>query len=355
LLESLEKEPPKRWLLRSRLNVPTRRSFTRMATAVSLLANPCNSAFDQQHHQHQQQHHHQLQQHFFPPFGAQIPETLQHRYSSATPAAGGGRRSEGAGNQCFQLEALDFHLLSRTIEEEIEQMEYSGSSSSTFQYHQHDQQQPQQQNPGATRRPGQGQQDFEQIPSGYNLENEDTYSGSPNNFQDYQNNFVDSPPDSKEPWPVEYGKMHTAIASTSGGASDTANASTAVTAVAVATAAVAAAAVVSQQQQQQQTENGSFINTCILPSRKRRMEWMQEEDTDGSETKIANIDKERDARRKGKWPGSLRCMLGNQLFINCSIEQSQTLVKYPIIHFLGAAKCTYSYCSTNKFNVTLQC
>ncbi|KFB50447.1 hypothetical protein ZHAS_00018478 [Anopheles sinensis] len=84
------------------------------------------------------------------------------------------------------------------------------------------------------------------IPSGYNLDNEDTYSGSPNNFQDYQNNFVDSPPDSKESWPVD---------------------------------------------------------NCILPSRKRRMEWMspQQEDTDGSETKIANIEKERDARRKDCW------------------------------------------------------
>ncbi|XP_058125930.1 uncharacterized protein LOC131267162 isoform X2 [Anopheles coustani] len=300
-----------------------------MATAVSLLANLCNSAFDQQHH-HQQSH---QQQQFFSPFAAQGPETLQHRYTSA-PAAGGGRRSEGNGNPCFHLDALDFHLLSRTFEEEIEQMEYSGNSS-TYQYHQqHDQQQQQQQLSSATRRQRQGQQDFEQIPSGYNLDNEDTYSGSPNNFQDYQNNFVDSPPDSKEPWPVEYGKMHTAIASTSGAASETANASTAVTAVTVATAAVAAAAAVSQQQQQQQQQQdtGSFMSNCILPSRKRRMEWMspQQEDTDGSETKIANIEKERDTQRKGsmRWADDLDLDLTNELSNNGYISDS--LLNFPV-------------------------
>uniref|UniRef100_A0A182M214 Grh/CP2 DB domain-containing protein n=1 Tax=Anopheles culicifacies TaxID=139723 RepID=A0A182M214_9DIPT len=53
------------------------------------------------------------------------------------------------------------------------------------------------------------------ISPGYNLDNEDTYSESPNNFQDYQNNFVDSPPDSKEPWPIDYNKMHTTIATSS--------------------------------------------------------------------------------------------------------------------------------------------
>uniref|UniRef100_A0A182PHZ3 Uncharacterized protein n=1 Tax=Anopheles epiroticus TaxID=199890 RepID=A0A182PHZ3_9DIPT len=73
-------------------------------------------------------------------------------------------------------------------------MEYSGSPG-PYQYQQHDQQQ---QHHQATRQ-RQGQQDFEQISPGYNLDSEDTYSGSPNNFQDYQNNFVDSPPDSKEP------------------------------------------------------------------------------------------------------------------------------------------------------------
>uniref|UniRef100_A0A182WL00 Grh/CP2 DB domain-containing protein n=1 Tax=Anopheles minimus TaxID=112268 RepID=A0A182WL00_9DIPT len=262
-----------------------------MATVISLLSNLCNSPFDQQH----SHHHHHSPQLLFPPYG-QGPETLQQRYSGT--GAGGRNRSNEATHhhQQHQLDALDFHLLSRTLEEEFEQMEYSGSSGPyQYQQQQHDQQQHQQQ---PARR--QGQQDFEQISPGYNLDNEDTYSGSPNNFQDYQNNFVDSPPDSKEPWPIDYNKMHTTIASSSG-ANDTTNASTTVTAVAVATAAGTVAPVTSQQQQQQQQDNGGmYMNNAILPSRKRRMEWMspQEEDTDGTETKIANIDKERDARRK---------------------------------------------------------
>uniref|UniRef100_A0A182Y256 Uncharacterized protein n=1 Tax=Anopheles stephensi TaxID=30069 RepID=A0A182Y256_ANOST len=138
-----------------------------------------------------------------------------------------------------------------------------------------------------------------QISPGYNLDNEDTYSESPNNFQDYQNNFVDSPPDSKEPWPIDYNKMHTTIASSSG-ANDTTNASTTVAAVAVAAVAGAVVAAATSHQQQQQDNGGMYMSNAILPSRKRRMEWMspQEEDTDGTETKIANIDKERDARRK---------------------------------------------------------
>uniref|UniRef100_A0A182SE55 Uncharacterized protein n=1 Tax=Anopheles maculatus TaxID=74869 RepID=A0A182SE55_9DIPT len=267
-----------------------------MATVVSLLTNPCNSPFDQQHSHHL---HHHPQQLLFPPYG-QGPETFQQRYSGT--GAGGRTRNEATYHHHQQLDALDFHLLSRTLEEEVEQMEYSGSSG-PYQYHQHDQQQQQPQQQAARR---QGQQDFEQISPGYNLDNEDSYSGSPNNFQDYQNNFVDSPPDSKEPWPIDYNKMHTTIASSSG-ANDTTNASTTVTAVAVAnvaTGAVVAAAATShqqQQQQQQQDNGGMYMNNAILPSRKRRMEWMspQEEDTDGTETKIANIDKERDARRKG--------------------------------------------------------
>ncbi|XP_053676876.1 uncharacterized protein LOC128727042 [Anopheles nili] len=296
-----------------------------MATAVSLLANPCNSPFDQQV-QHQQQ-----QQHLFPPFG-QGQDTFPYRYNASAGVVS--RRNDVTYQQTtYQLDALDFHLLSRSLEEEIEQMEYSGSPS-PYQYHQHDQQQQQQhqhqqqQQQSAVRRPG--QQDFEQMPSGYNLDNEDTYSGSPNNFQDYQNNFVDSPPDSKEPWPVEYNKMHSAIASTSG-ANDTTSAPTSVTAVAVATAAAVVAAAASQQQQQQQ-DNGMYMNNALLPSRKRRMEWMspQEEDTDGSETKIANIDKERDARRKGsmRWADDLDLDLSNELSSNGYISDS--LLNFPV-------------------------
>uniref|UniRef100_A0A182MJ82 Uncharacterized protein n=1 Tax=Anopheles culicifacies TaxID=139723 RepID=A0A182MJ82_9DIPT len=148
---------------------------------------------------------------------------------------------------------------------------------------------------------GAGGRNRNEISPGYNLDNEDTYSESPNNFQDYQNNFVDSPPDSKEPWPIDYNKMHTTIA-TSSGANDTTNASTTVTAVATGTVAAVTSQQQQQQQQPQQDNGGMYMSNAILPSRKRRMEWMspQEEDTDGTETKIANIDKERDARRKGK-------------------------------------------------------
>lgn len=296
-----------------------------MATVISLLSNPCNSPFDQQH-----SHHHHPPQLLFPAYG-QGPETLQQRYSGT---GGGGRtRNEVTHHHQQQLDALDFHLLSRTLEEEFEQMEYSGSSGPYQYQQQHDQQQPPQQ---PARR--QGQQDFEQISPGYNLDNEDTYSGSPNNFQDYQNNFVDSPPDSKEPWPIDYNKMHTTIA-TSSGANDTTNASTTVTAVAVATGAAGAVAPVTSQQQQQQQQQpqqqdngGMYMNNAILPSRKRRMEWMspQEEDTDGTETKIANIDKERDARRKGsmRWADDLDLDLSNELSSNGYISDS--LLNFPV-------------------------
>uniref|UniRef100_A0A8W7PHN4 Grh/CP2 DB domain-containing protein n=1 Tax=Anopheles coluzzii TaxID=1518534 RepID=A0A8W7PHN4_ANOCL len=178
------------------------------------------------------------------------------------------------------------------------------------------------------------------ISPGYNLDSEDTYSGSPNNFQDYQNNFVDSPPDSKEPWPIDYNKMHTVIASSSG-ANDTTNASPTVTAVAVATVAGPTIAAVTslhhqqqqqQQQQPQQDNGGIFLNNAILPSRKRRVEWMspQEEDTDGTETKIANIDKERDARRKGsmRWADDLDLDLSNELSSNGYISDS--LLNFPV-------------------------
>ncbi|XP_050076141.1 uncharacterized protein LOC126563538 [Anopheles maculipalpis] len=285
-----------------------------MATVISLLTNPCNSPFEQQ-----QSHHLHPQQLLFPPYG-QGPETFQQRYGGA-----GGRNRNEATHHHGQLDALDFHLLSRTLEEEIEQMEYSGSSGP---YQQHQQQPPQQQ---AARR--QGQQDFEQISPGYNLDNEDTYSGSPNNFQDYQNNFVDSPPDSKEPWPIDYNKMHTTIA-TSSGANDTTSASTTVTPATVATVpgAVVAAATSHPQQQQQQDNGAMYMNNAILPSRKRRMEWMspQEEDTDGTETKIANIDKERDARRKGslRWADDLDLDLSNELSSNGYISDS--LLTFPV-------------------------
>ncbi|XP_049290518.1 uncharacterized protein LOC125767724 [Anopheles funestus] len=299
-----------------------------MATVISLLSNPCNSPFDQQHSHHH--HHHHPPQLLFPAYG-QGPETLQQRYSGT---GGGGRtRNDVTHHHQQQLDALDFHLLSRTLEEEFEQMEYSGSSGPYQYQQQHDQQQPPQQ---PARR--QGQQDFEQISPGYNLDNEDTYSGSPNNFQDYQNNFVDSPPDSKEPWPIDYNKMHTTIA-TSSGANDTTNASTTVTAVAVATGAAGAVAPVTSQQQQQQQQQpqqqdngGMYMNNAILPSRKRRMEWMspQEEDTDGTETKIANIDKERDARRKGsmRWADDLDLDLSNELSSNGYISDS--LLNFPV-------------------------
>ncbi|XP_053662128.1 uncharacterized protein LOC128711286 [Anopheles marshallii] len=288
-----------------------------MATVISLLA---NSPFDQQH-----SHHHHPPQLLFPPYG-QGPDTFQQRYSGTGGGVGHRNRNEVTHHQ-QQLDALDFHLLSRTLEEEFEQMEYSGSSGPYQYQQQHDQQQPQQQ-PGRR----QGQQDFEQISPGYNLDNEDTYSESPNNFQDYQNNFVDSPPDSKEPWPIDYNKMHTTIASSSG-ANDTTNASTTVTAVAVGTVAGAVAAVTSQQQQPQQQDNaGMYMSNAILPSRKRRMEWMspQEEDTDGTETKIANIDKERDARRKGsmRWADDLDLDLSNELSSNGYISDS--LLNFPV-------------------------
>ncbi|EAA03941.4 AGAP007065-PA [Anopheles gambiae str. PEST] len=280
-----------------------------MATVISLLANHCNSPFEQ-HHQQQQP---LLQCPVYEPG----PVTLQQRYSGTGGGGGGGGRNRSepaAAYQQQQLDALDFHLFSRTLEQEFEQMEYSGSPGPYQQYQQHDQQQQQQQQQASARR--QGQQDFEQISPGYNLDSEDTYSGSPNNFQDYQNNFVDSPPDSKEPWPIDYNKMHTVIASSSG-ANDTTNASPTVTSVAVATVAGPTIAAVTslhhqqqqQQQQPQQDNGGIFLNNAILPSRKRRVEWMspQEEDTDGTETKIANIDKERDARRKDYVRKRLKC------------------------------------------------
>ncbi|XP_061503047.1 uncharacterized protein LOC1270039 isoform X1 [Anopheles gambiae] len=296
-----------------------------MATVISLLANHCNSPFEQ-HHQQQQP---LLQCPVYEPG----PVTLQQRYSG-TGGGGGRNRSEPAATyQQQQLDALDFHLFSRTLEQEFEQMEYSGSPGPYQQYQQHDQQQQQ----ASARR--QGQQDFEQISPGYNLDSEDTYSGSPNNFQDYQNNFVDSPPDSKEPWPIDYNKMHTVIASSSG-ANDTTNASPTVTSVAVATVAGPTIAAVTslhhqqqqQQQQPQQDNGGIFLNNAILPSRKRRVEWMspQEEDTDGTETKIANIDKERDARRKGsmRWADDLDLDLSNELSSNGYISDS--LLNFPV-------------------------
>lgn len=105
--------------------------------------------------------------------------------------------------------------------------------------------------------------------------------------------------------------MHNiAVASTSGG-NETASSPTTNAVVAVAAAAAAVVAAASSQQDGGGT--GSYINSnATLPSRKRRMEWMspQEEDTDGSDIKIANIDKERDARRKGK------CRMVDELF-NC--------------------------------------
>ncbi|ETN66577.1 hypothetical protein AND_001627 [Anopheles darlingi] len=270
-----------------------------MATVVSLLANLHNSAFDQQQHPLQHQQHHP--KHCFSPYGESTPEALLHR------TVLGGRRTEPSAyysqQQPTTLEAIDFQLLCRSLEEEFEQMEFTGGSS-TYQYQQqqHEQQpapQQQQQSPQqsislANRR----QQDYEQINTSYNLDNEDSYSGSPNNFQDYQNNFVDSPPDSKESWPVDYNKMHnTAAASTSGGN----EAASSPTTNAVVVAAAAAAVVAAASSQQDGGGAGSYINNnAILPSRKRRMEWMspQEEDTDGSDIKIANIDKEREVRRK---------------------------------------------------------
>ena len=91
------------------------------------------------------------------------PVTLQQRYSGTGGGGGGGRnRSEpAAAYQQQQLDALDFHLFSRTLEQEFEQMEYSGSPGPYQQYQQHDQQQQQQQQQASARR--QGQQDFEQV------------------------------------------------------------------------------------------------------------------------------------------------------------------------------------------------
>lgn len=144
-----------------------------------------------------------------------------------------------------------------------------------------------------------------QISQNYNLDNDDNYSGSPNNFQDYRNNFVDSPPDSKEAWPVEYSKMQSGLVPASTNNSNnagpnnsngTSNANSAVAAVAAAAAAVAAA---------QQQDGGVPYSGVVMPTRKRRIEWMSahhqdQEENDSSEPKIASTDKERETRRKGK-------------------------------------------------------
>ncbi|XP_058054793.1 uncharacterized protein LOC131206302 [Anopheles bellator] len=325
-----------------------------MATAVSLLAKLHSSAFDQTQHHHHHKH--------FPPCGQPGPEVaVLHRTILGSRQRGDQhleqqlhvqqqhqQQQQQQLQQPNPLEALDFHLLCRSFEEEFEQMEFSGDAS-TYQYQQQQQQQQQQGSPQQLPavQPSRRQQDFEQITSGYNLDNEDTYSGSPNNFQEYQNNFVDSPPDSKESWSVDYNKMHTAITASTSASNDTTNSSATVTAVAVTTAAVAVATVAaSQQQQQQQQQNqqqqqqpqqqpdaaATYISNAILPSRKRRMEWLspQEEDTDGTDTKIANIDKERDARRKGsmRWADELDLDLSNELSSNGYISDS--LLNFPV-------------------------
>lgn len=204
---------------------------------------------------------------------------------------------------------------------EEEQMEYANSF---YQQQQQAQQQPQHSNHQ------QNQQDFEEISQNYNLDNDDNYSGSPNNFQDYRNNFVDSPPDSKEAWPVEYSKMQSGLvpASSNAAAAAAGNGNNAANSAVAAVAAAAAAVAAAQQQ------DGGVPYSVVMPTRKRRIEWMsahQEEENDSSEPKIANTDKERDGtRRKGamRWPEELDLDLSNELSGNGYISDS--LLNFPV-------------------------
>ncbi|XP_055602369.1 uncharacterized protein LOC129751103 isoform X2 [Uranotaenia lowii] len=262
--------------------------------AVSLLTSLCNSGLEQL---------------------CQTPEPLKfyYHYSDA------GQAVTDFGRRCLS-------------NDKEEQMEYGNSFYNNQQHHQQQQQTSQQliQHPPHQQS---NQQDFEEISQNYNLDNDDNYSESPNNFQDYRNNFVDSPPDSKEAWPVEYSKMSSGLGSGSGPANT--SATTAVAAVAAAAAAAAVAAQQHQQQQQQQHPQQQESNfSIVMPNRKRRLEWMsaqQDEDNEGSsEPKINSADKDRDIRRKGtmRWPEELDLDLSNELSSNGYISDS--LLNFPV-------------------------
>lgn len=256
--------------------------------AVSLLANLCNSSGLEQL--------------------CQTPEPLKFYYHSNS-------NSDHQHQHQQQQQQQINNLGVEPDEGDEEQMEYANS------FYQHQQQQQQ------------NQQDFEEISQNYNLDNDDNYSGSPNNFQDYRNNFVDSPPDSKEAWPVEYSKMQSGLVPASTNNSNnagpnnsngTSNANSAVAAVAAAAAAVAAA---------QQQDGGVPYSGVVMPTRKRRIEWMSahhqdQEENDSSEPKIASTDKERETRRKGsmRWPEELDLDLSNEL----SGNGYDSLLNFPV-------------------------
>lgn len=271
--------------------------------AVSLLTSLCNSGLEQL---------------------CQTPEPLKFYYHNNSSNLSDHHQHQ---QQNQQQHHINDSLGVEPEDCEEEQMEYPNS----FYQHQQQQQQHSQQQP-------QNQQDFEEISQNYNLDNDDNYSGSPNNFQDYRNNFVDSPPDSKEAWPVEYSKMQQSGLPTSSNAgnnnnnnngnggnsnSSTSNATnSAVAAVAAAAAAVAAA---------QQQDGGGPYSGVAMPTRKRRIEWMsahQEEENDSSEPKIASTDKERESRRKGsmRWPEELDLDLSNEL----SGNGYDSLLNFPV-------------------------